>query len=159
MYFLVSQSTCSEPALGKMLYVVKNILGIIQIISPILLIVMLSIHLTNIMRNPDDKKALPKIKNAAIALIVIFLIPTIVNAVMYMLGDNLTISDCWNNASAGNNTPSYVDPNEGKRQHIGTDPSEYENGKKQQSAANTESGSNSTSNNSRGTNSSTTGTS
>ena len=84
------------------------------------------------MRNPDDKKGLPKIKNSAIALVVVFLIPTIVNAAMYLLNDSLVISDCWNKASKPSTQTTYIDPSDGKKTKIGSDPSEYENGKKKQ---------------------------
>ena len=98
---------------------------------------MASIHLTNLMRNPDDKKALPKLKNAFIAAAVVFLIPTIVNAAMYMLGNNFTLSDCWNSKSGtSSGSSSYQDPYGGKRNKIGvTDPSEYQGGKKKNSSS------------------------
>ena len=131
--FLVSQSTCSDPALASVLFIVKNILNLIGIIAPITLIVMLAVHLIKLVKNPDDKKGLPRIKNALNALVVIFFIPVIVNAAMYLLDDSFTISDCWNNATAPSTSGgNYVDPNgDGKRQQITVDPSEYEKGIKQ----------------------------
>lgn len=127
--FLVSQSTCSDPSLASILYIVKNILNLIELIAPIALIIMLSVNFIRLAKNPDDKKGLPRIKNSVVALVVIFIIPVIVNAVMYMLDDSFTISDCWNNASPASSSGTYVDPNEGgNRQQITIDPSEYEKG-------------------------------
>ena len=132
MLFLVSQASCSDPGLGSILYIVKKIITLIQIIAPLLLIIMAAIRLTMLMKDPDDKKALPKVRNAFIAAAVVFFVPVIVNAAMAMLGDSFTLSDCWNNASKPGTSSSYVDPNEGKRQKIGTtDPSQYQGGKKQ----------------------------
>ena len=122
---------CASPALLPLLSAVRKILGIIGIIAPILLIVMASIHLINLLRNPDDKKGLPKIRNSFIAAAVIFLIPTIVNAVMYMLDDTFTLSDCWNKAGNYSTNSTYVDPYGGKKtQIISSD--QYEKGEKKQ---------------------------
>ena len=122
---------CASPALLPLLSAVRKILGIIGIIAPILLIVMASIHLINLLRNPDDKKGLPKIRNSFIAAAVIFLIPTIVNAVMYMLDDTFTLSDCWNKAGNYSTNSTYVDPYGGKNtQIISSD--QYEKGEKKQ---------------------------
>ena len=95
LLFLVTQGDCSDVALQNVLSTIKNILELIQIIAPILLLIMTAIHLTNLMRDPDDKKKLKKVQNSALAAIIIFFIPVIVNVVMYMLDDTFTVSSCW----------------------------------------------------------------
>ena len=120
-------SECSSPALLPILSTVKRILGIIGIIAPILLIVMGSIRLIKLVENPEDKKGLPKLRNSFVAAAVIFLIPVIVNAAMYMLDDTFVISECWNNASYSSKS-TYISPYDQTRTKMFTDPDEYEKG-------------------------------
>ena len=127
---------CASPALLPILSAVRKILGIIGIIAPILLLVMASIRLIELMRNPDDKKGLPKLRNSFIAAAIIFFIPTIVNTVMYMLDDTFTISDCWNKASSFSSGSSYVDPYDGKKKQI-INSEEYDKGEKKQNTQST----------------------
>ena len=77
---------CDEPALNGILYVVKNLLNLIMILAPILAIVFLAINLIKLARDPDEKKLPPKVKNTLLALAIVFFIPVIVNALVYMLG-------------------------------------------------------------------------
>ena len=127
--FLINISECQDTGLASILNAVKNLLLLIQIIVPILLIVMGTIHLVNLMKNPDDKKALSKIRNSFIAAIVIFLIPVIVNAAMYLLNDSFEISDCWNHVGPVNHDATYINPdgNSGKKGII-INPDDYEKG-------------------------------
>ena len=67
---------CQSPVLQGVLSITKNVLLLIQIISPILLILSLTYNITGIMQNPDDsKKRMAKLKNSVIALVIIFFIP------------------------------------------------------------------------------------
>ena len=93
LYLLID---CIDAALGNILSIIKNIVNIIWIAGPILAIISLAINLTLMVKDPDDKKVPKKIKNSIIALILLFLVPTIINASMYALGDNTTFSSCWN---------------------------------------------------------------
>lgn len=134
MYFLASiGSACNDPGLASILAVVKRMMSLFQIIGPILSLFSIAYHLTMMMKNPDDKKGLPKIRNSAIALIVLFMVPVIVNAVFGFLDDSTTFSSCWNNATIHTSGGgSYVSPTEDdNRTPIYSDPSEYEKGKKQ----------------------------
>ena len=125
MVLLASLNNCKDPGLEGTLVAVKNIITLIQIIAPILLIIMASIHFFNLMKNPDNKKLLPKIKNSFIAAAVIFFIPMLLNVVMNMLGNSTDISTCWASSKIETNV-TYMDPyEEGKRSKIYTDPSEY----------------------------------
>ena len=134
MLFLESiGSACNDPGLISILAIVKKILSLLQIIGPILALISLSLHLIKLMNNPDDKKGLPKVRNSAIALVALFMVPVVVNAFFGLLDDSTTLSSCWNSAS--NNTGgngNYVSPyeTEGNRSQIFTNPSDYQNGKK-----------------------------
>ena len=63
------------------------------------------------------------------ALVIVFAIPTLVNATMGLLGENFSISSCWNNAEQiykpGNS--KYNDGNDGvKSGAININPEDYE---------------------------------
>lgn len=128
MNFLISVSSCNDAGLKSIMVFIKNALTLIQIVVPILLIVMGSINLAKVMKNPDDKKGLSRIKNSFIAAIIVFFIPVFLNALMYALGSNTTISDCWNGASNTSTSTGYMDPNESGhgRNPVYTDPGDYQ---------------------------------
>ena len=121
---------CSAPELVPILLAVKKTLQLIGIIAPILLIIMASVHLFNLVRDPDNKKALPKLRNSAIAAVVVFMVPVIVNAAMYAFGSKTTASSCWMKASEYSTAKTYIDTTDGKKKTIFTNPSEYEKGVK-----------------------------
>ena len=93
LYLLVD---CSDVALGNLLSIIKNIVNIIWIVGPILAIVSLAVNLSLMVKDPDDKKVPKKIKNSLLALVFLFLVPTIISAFMTMMGDSNTFSACWN---------------------------------------------------------------
>ena len=128
------QNECASPALIPILSAVKKILSILGIVAPILLIIMAAIHLIKLLKNPDDKKGLPKVRNAFIAAAVVFLIPVVVNAFMYMLDDTFTLSDCWNKVGDYKPGSTYVDPYGGQRTSV-IDPGAYESGTKKPSSS------------------------
>ena len=123
-------SSCNDAGLSSILGVIKNVLNLIQIIAPILLLIMTAIHLTNLMRDPDDKKKLNKVKNSALAAIIIFFIPMFVNVVFGMLGESTTVSSCWNNATIKTGGSEYIDPygKQKTKSPVVPDPSSYEKG-------------------------------
>ena len=125
-------SVCTSPELSGILYTVKSILTIIQMVAPILLIIMLAIHLIKLAANPDnEKKMLPKLKNSIIALFIIFLIPTIASATMYILGTRTELSTCWNQAEKPNsNVNYYYETNENRTKKFLQNSNDYEKGKK-----------------------------
>ena len=119
---------CNDPGLASILVIFKNILNVIWIVGPIVSIIALIIALTKMINNPDDKKVPKQIFNSLIALVVLFLIPAAVNAVMYMLGETSSISACWNNSNKISFSSSYIDPYSGKRKSVLYNPSDYEKG-------------------------------
>ena len=127
MSFLAITSACNDPGLIPILVVVKRILSLLQIIGPILALVMMSINLAMLVKNPDDKKALPKVRNSAIALVVLFMVPVIVNAFFALLDDSTTLSSCWNSATSYSTNSQYVPiDSTSTPSTIYSDPSDYE---------------------------------
>lgn len=121
---------CSSPALIPILSAARNIIGLIGIIAPILLLIMASVHLINLVRNPEDKKLLPKLRNSFIAAAVVFMVPVAVNALMSMLGSNMTISECWNQAANYSSPTTYMSTSTENNQTLYTNSDEYEHGEK-----------------------------
>lgn len=119
---------CSSPALAAILGATKRVMSLIGIIAPILLLVMASIHLIRLMKDPDDKKALPKLRNSAIAAVIVFMVPVFTNAAMAMLDNSFTVSACWNSAGSYSTTTTYVDPYGSTRKTFYTNPDDYQKG-------------------------------
>ena len=118
---------CSDYALMPILLFVKNILTIIQIVVPIILIIMASIRLIDMVKNPDKKDGLKKIRNTFFAAFIIFFIPLSINILFQVLGNNSTFSDCWNKANF-KTTTEYIEIETKKKNQIYTNPDEYEKG-------------------------------
>jgi hypothetical protein len=119
--------TCSDVALAGLLNVVKKLLDILQIVGPILCIISLIYTFIKLTVNPDNKKLLKRIKNSCLALVILFFIPIIVNAVMGLFDDSVNLSRCWNyNESIFNPTSStYISVTDKSASSIITDPSDY----------------------------------
>lgn len=118
---------CSDYALMPILLFVKNTLTIIQIVVPIVLIIMASIRLIEMVRKPDNKDGMKKIRNTFLAAAIVFFIPLFVNVVFSWLGTSNDLSDCWNKASF-KTTTQYIEIETKKKNQIYTDPDEYEKG-------------------------------
>ncbi len=130
MNFLVSVSSCNDPAFVSILSIVRRILSLIQIIGPIVALVSLSIHLVRLMKDPDDKKGLPRIKNSLLALVLLFFVPVFVNAVFGWLDNTTTFSSCWNSADYKHSSQTQyvpVDPSS-KPSSVIINPGDYEKG-------------------------------
>ncbi|MBP5678896.1 MAG: phosphodiester glycosidase family protein [Bacilli bacterium] len=129
MFLLDVASSCSDPGLQSILATVKRILSLFQIIGPILALVSFSIHLTHLVRDPDDKKRLPKLRNSAIALLVLFFIPMSINVLFGWLDDSTVFSSCWNSANfntGGSGTYQPIDDPDKSQMII--NPGDYEKG-------------------------------
>ena len=131
MYILDMVSTCGNPALSNLFSIAQKMITIIQILAQILAIIALGINLTKSVMNPDDKKNFSMYKNWIIALVMVFAIPTLVNATMGILGEDYDISACWNNAknanTSGNSTYKPVNNNKPSGP-INTSPGSYDKG-------------------------------
>lgn len=96
MLILDLTAVCGSYAVATLLSVFKRALNLIQMIGPIVGIIALIINFTKLMITPDEKKLKNVIRNWAIAIIMLFLIPTCVNLVMRLFDDTFTVSKCWN---------------------------------------------------------------
>lgn len=105
--FIINFSWCSgENSIQPVLHMIKILLDIIRIIVPIGLIIMTTLDVTKKVINPDDKDGQKKIMTRAIAALVIFLLPTIINISLKIIDwgtgtdvkENGELSSCWRNA-------------------------------------------------------------
>ena len=124
----VLEVTCSSNSLSMILYVVKGILSIIQIVGPILLVISATISFTKLTMNPEEKNGMKKIVNSFLAAAILFFIPLIINIVMGILGNNFSLSSCWKNAEKPNFSTKYKPIAEEEKQPILMKPSDYEKG-------------------------------
>ena len=119
-------SFCSDPVLARVLGIIKNVLGKIQLIGPILGIIALIINLIKLMANPEEKKLKTSIRNWTISIVMLFLIPVIIDVTMSMLlstignsNEKFQLAVCWKNAGVNsyNSTSSkyYSTSNEQKK--------------------------------------------
>ena len=102
-------SGCNSQALSIILNVAKQLLNLIQIAGPILLIISLGFTFIKLMQHPDDKKLISRLKNSALALILVFFIPLLVNVVMNMTDGSSQFSACWKENTNINLSPSYIE--------------------------------------------------
>ena len=122
---------CESQVLGNFMSIAKSIVNLIWIVGPILAIFSLCLSLIKLARDPDDKKLPKNIKNSVVALFILFFIPTIINALMLMLGDDYDFSSCWNRGYDVNSHSSYIEPHsQGKKSGIISNPDDYQKGKK-----------------------------
>lgn len=80
--------------------VLKRALTIIQIVGPILAIVSLMLIMFKMVKSSDInemEKNKKRIKNSLFALCAVFFIPLFINIVMYLVGNNTVLTECWNN--------------------------------------------------------------
>lgn len=97
---------CAESGVISIFRLVKTALNVVRLAVPIGLIVWTMIELFKNVLNPDDKDSKKKILNRAIAAIIVFLVPTIVNLVMNLVdvglgsgkGYDYNVSECWKRA-------------------------------------------------------------
>jgi len=101
-------SNCHDYALVGILAVVKNILNLFQIIAPILCILSMAILFIQLVRDPDNKKLMARIRNSVIALFLVFFVPVFVNVGFGMLGETTPVSSCWELAGNTNTPATYI---------------------------------------------------
>lgn len=102
MNILTVINQCGDPGLAHILGIIKSVLGLIQMIGPIVAIVSIIINLIKLMSSPEEKKYKNLIRNWLIALVMLFILPVIVNVVMSLFDDSFKISSCWNYVEAVN---------------------------------------------------------
>jgi len=119
--------SCSA-SLSNIFYVVKNIMNIIMIITPIIGIVAFSILLIKMTFNPEEKKLIKRLTNSVSALIFIFFIPMFLTIVMYALGESNDVSRCYLSASKFDSKASYNDSLAKDKSTFIKNPRDYEKG-------------------------------
>ena len=107
VFEIFSWAWCSgDNSVQPVFHLIKVILGIVRIIVPIALIAMTSLDVAKKVINPDDKDGQKKIMLRAIAALVVFLTPTIIELTLKVIdwgspgrtnGDP-TLSQCWDQA-------------------------------------------------------------
>ena len=120
---------CSSYGIMNIISLLKSILNLIHIIVPILLLIFLTIKITKLIVKPDDKKSKKGIINMILATIIIFFIPTIINAVFNMIGPKYDLSTCWintNELTMGNSR--FISVDDRKPGKVTTSLSDYEKG-------------------------------
>ena len=65
---------CNSVGINNILYIIKQIMNLIMIVSPILLIISFTILFTQLVMKPEEKKLLSKLRNATLALLFVFFI-------------------------------------------------------------------------------------
>ena len=135
-------SCCHDPGIISLIAIIKNIMDIVQIVVPILLIVYLSIQLTRMVVNPEEKKGMSKIKNQILATILVFVVPVIVNAFMNIMPQTFQVSACWNVAGGKDEvimskSQEYKNVHKEKANKLFNDRSAYEKGEKRQDNSST----------------------
>ena len=129
MLLLDLVNNCNNYAIANLFNIIQKAFNILQILVPIIAILALALHVVKSVTKPDDKKNFSRYKNWIIALVIIFALPTIVDTVMNILGENYSISACWNYASqidTSGQTSTYNNGNDGDKSTIVTDPSDYD---------------------------------
>lgn len=89
---------CHDYGTVAVLDVTRKIFDLMQLFVPILLIIMATFNFIVLVTNPDAKNGKKKIINQFLAAIIIFFIPTIVNAIINMTPDTFEINACWQTA-------------------------------------------------------------
>lgn len=98
-------NVCEDSGILSVILIAKNVLDIISLIVPIILIVLMSVEVGKVVFAGDVSKTIPKVKKSVvskcIAAVAIFFVPSLVNLLLSMLGQNsYTAGVCWENANS-----------------------------------------------------------
>ena len=131
MLILDLETSCTSQSLANVMGFVNNTLTLLEIVVPILLIISLSIKITKMVKDPDNKKLLPQIRNSIIATIIVFFIPMFLNVLFQAMGEKYNVSSCWMLAKTTKYTIesiNYMQIEETDKHGISTNPEEYQKG-------------------------------
>jgi beta-N-acetylglucosaminidase len=112
---------------------------LIQVIGQIVLIVATTLNLIKLMTNPEEKKLLKKAINSALAAVILFAVPTLINATMGMLDESFSVSACWNNIGDYNGTNSYISTSDVDKKSVVNNQSDYAKGEEKNTTSSTDS--------------------
>ena len=107
--FNILTQVCNDYTIAKIISIGKNVVNTLRIITPILLIIGLTISFFKGVLNPEDKKLMKKVGSSIAGVVIFFFLPLIVNIVMEIITatsgvgikqDRSTvaynITACWN---------------------------------------------------------------
>ena len=167
MFYILNQ-ICNDYMIAQIIDIGKRVVNIIRMVSPILLILGLSINFFKGTINPNDKNIMKKVGTSIASTIIIFFLPLVINTIMEMISTyggvglkengNVTVYNmtaCWNSGKSYTATAKYQSSNSTNK----TISKESENGNNNSnnnsnSSRNNRSSSNNNNNNSRNSNNS-----
>ena len=132
---------CGDHGLVLIIDTARKVMGLIQLVIPIILILMATIELTKLAMDPDAKNGVKKIINKFFAAAIVFFIPVFINATMSLVDTDLRIKACWdqakNKAEVAHQNSTYKNPYEGEQETkpLLPKPDAYESGKPKPSSA------------------------
>lgn len=166
MLYILNQ-ICNDYMIAQIIDIGKRVVNIIRMISPILLILGLSINFFKGTINPNDKTIMKKVGTAISSTIIIFFLPLVINTIMETIsvyGDvglkengNVTIYNitaCWNSNASNTSKTKYQSSNSTNKT-ISTEWITGRNNNSSNSNSNTSKKNNSGTNNSRSNSNST----
>ena len=86
---------CKDYSIVGVLAVTKRIFMLIQIVVPLILIVAATIQFVQLTINPELKDGFRRVINKFMAAVIVFLLPTIVDAILMTTSQKYTVSACW----------------------------------------------------------------
>ena len=126
---------CTDHGLVLIIDIVRKVMSLMQIAVPIILVIWATVELIQLVMNPEEKNGVKKLINKFIAAAVVFLLPVFINITMGLIGDNFSITSCWNQAKSkaelARQTSKYINPNgDEKTTSILPKPDDYDLGVK-----------------------------
>ena len=91
---------CQSQLLLYIIAIIKVIIKILQIVTPLVVIVLISFSLYHFISNPEQgkSKVITRFKNGLISLLAIFLIPSAFNGIIHNLTNGSYVTYCWDEA-------------------------------------------------------------
>ena len=80
--FNILTQVCNDYTIAKIISIGKNVVNTLRIITPILLIIGLTISFFKGVLNPEDKKLMKKVGSSIAGVVIFFFLPLIVNIIM-----------------------------------------------------------------------------
>lgn len=103
---MIGETYCNESGVLHIIYLIKLALSIIRLAIPVILIIIVSLDILKLVISKDVEigKTMQKIVKRLIAAVLLFVIPSILNFVLAILGNttNIELSSCWVNATKEN---------------------------------------------------------
>ena len=129
---------CSDHGLVIIIDTARKVMGLIQLVVPIILIVWATIELMQLVMNPEEKKGIKKLINKFIAAAIVFFVPVFINFTMGLVSSDFSVKACWDQAKSkaelARQTSKYISPyDDQKTTSILPKPDDYEASKEKNS--------------------------